>query len=79
MLMHKVAFYCVSATITDAPSFLSCSLWPIFEEEGRPGSGCLVCRLHFPEGVWTLIRPGRLSSQLWQDLTCPGSLVIAFK
>lgn len=79
LLMHNVAFYCVpAATITDAPSFLSCSLWLIFEE-GRPGFVCLVCRLHFPEGLWTLIRPVWLSSQLWIDLTCPGSLVIAFK
>lgn len=46
--MQNVAFYCVSAAaITDAPSFL----------RRRPGFVCLVCRLHFPEGVWTLIRP----------------------
>lgn len=60
-------------------SSLSRSLWPIIEDKGRPGFVCLVCRIHFPEGEQSPIRAARLSSRLWQDLTCPPSPVIAFK
>lgn len=60
-------------------SSLSWSLWPIIEDKGKPGFVCLVCRIHFPEGERSLIRAARLSSRLWQDLTCPPSPVIAFK
>lgn len=29
---------------------------------------CLVCNIHFPGAVWSLIRPGCLSSELWPVL-----------
>ena len=37
---------------------------------------CLVCNIHFPGAVWSLIRPACLSSELWQELTCGALLLL---
>lgn len=72
------SFFCVCCSNdTESLRLQGWDLGTIAEDEDVQVVVCLVCNIHFPRAVYSLIRPACLSSELWQEVTCGGSPLIA--